>query len=96
MSANAIMAFNRGAKLGGFAHNTGEGSISPYHRRHGGDIIWQIATGYFGCRTPEGRFDPDKFREQAADDQIKMIEIKLSQGAKPGHGGVLPKAKLTE
>lgn len=96
LGANAIMALNRGAKLGGFAHNTGEGSISPYHRRHGGDVIWQIATGYFGCRTPDGQFDPEKFREQAADPQIKMIEIKLSQGAKPGHGGVLPKAKLTE
>lgn len=89
------MAFNRGARLGGFAHNTGEGSISPYHRVHGGDLIWQIASGYFGCRTAEGDFDPDRFRLQAADPQVRMIEIKLSQGAKPGHGGVLPKAKLT-
>jgi len=96
VSGNAIMALNKGAKLGGFAHNTGEGSISPYHRRHGGDIIWQVASGYFGCRTPEGRFDPDAFARQAASDQVKMIEIKLSQGAKPGHGGVLPKAKITE
>jgi len=95
VSANAIMAFNLGAKMGGFAHNTGEGSISPYHRRHGGDIIWQIASGYFGCRTAEGQFDPERFKTQAREPQVKMIEIKLSQGAKPGHGGVLPKAKIT-
>jgi glutamate synthase domain-containing protein 2 len=95
VSANAIMAFNLGARMGGFAHNTGEGSISPYHRRHGGDIIWQVATGYFGCRTPDGQFDPERFRAQAIEPQVKMIEIKLSQGAKPGHGGVLPKAKIT-
>jgi len=96
VSANAIMALNLGAKLGGFAHNTGEGSISRHHRRYGGDIIWQVATGYFGCRTPDGRFDPEKFRAQAVDPQVKMIEVKLSQGAKPGHGGVLPKAKISE
>ena len=96
VGANAIMAFNLGARLGGFAHNTGEGSISKYHRRHGGDIIWQVATGYFGCRTNDGLFDPVAFRRQALEPQIKMIEIKLSQGAKPGHGGVLPKAKITE
>ncbi|MBV9994048.1 MAG: FMN-binding glutamate synthase family protein, partial [Caulobacteraceae bacterium] len=90
VSANAIMAFNLGAKLGGFAHNTGEGSISKHHRRHGGDIVWQIATGYFGCRTADGRFDPELFRRQALEPQVKMIEVKLSQGAKPGHGGVLP------
>jgi glutamate synthase domain-containing protein 2 len=95
VSANAIMALNRGAKLGGFAHNTGEGSISSYHRKHGGDVIWQVATGYFGCRTKDGRFDPVSFAKQAASPQIKMIEIKLSQGAKPGHGGVLPRAKIT-
>jgi glutamate synthase domain-containing protein 2 len=95
VSANAIMAFNLGAKLGGFAHNTGEGSISPHHRRYGGDLVWQIATGYFGCRTPTGQFDPDKFEKQAADPQVKMIEVKLSQGAKPGHGGVLPMAKIS-
>jgi len=95
VSGHAIMALNKGAKLGGFAHNTGEGSISPYHRRYGGDIIWQVASGYFGCRTTEGKFDPDRFRDQAVDPQIKMIEVKLSQGAKPGHGGVLPKAKIT-
>ena len=95
VSANAIMAFNLGAKLGEFAHNTGEGSISQYHRRHGGDLVWQVATGYFGCRTTEGHFDPALFRKQAVDPQVKMIEVKLSQGAKPGHGGVLPKAKIT-
>lgn len=96
VSANAIMAFNLGAKLGGFAHNTGEGSISKYHRQHGGDIIWQVATGYFGCRTPDGHFDETLFEKQAVDPQVKMIQIKLSQGAKPGHGGVLPKAKISE
>ena len=95
LSANAIRALNKGAALGGFAHDTGEGSVSPYHREGGGDIIWEIASGYFGCRTPDGRFDPEKFKAAAADDQIKMIEIKLSQGAKPGHGGVLPGAKVT-
>jgi glutamate synthase domain-containing protein 2 len=95
LSANAIMALNKGAKMGGFAHNTGEGSISPHHRAHGGDLIWQIATGYFGCRTGDGRFDPERFKARAADPQVKMIELKLSQGAKPGHGGVLPVAKIT-
>ncbi len=95
LSANAISALNRGAKMGGFAHDTGEGGISRYHRDGGGDLIWEIGTGYFGCRTAEGGFDPDKFREVAADPQIKMIEIKLSQGAKPGQGGVLPAAKIT-
>ncbi|NDC59464.1 MAG: FMN-binding glutamate synthase family protein, partial [Alphaproteobacteria bacterium] len=95
VSANAIEAFNKGAKLGRFAHNTGEGSISRYHRKHKGDLIWQVATGYFGCRTPEGWFDEAAFAKQAADPQVKMIEIKLSQGAKPGHGGVLPQAKIT-
>ncbi|MDB5459055.1 MAG: FMN-binding glutamate synthase family protein [Caulobacteraceae bacterium] len=95
LSANAIRALNRGAKLGGFSHDTGEGSISPYHREFGGDIVWEVASGYFGCRGPDGRFDPDKFAAQAAADQVRMIEIKLSQGAKPGHGGVLPAAKVT-
>src|SRR5579862_1338473 len=95
VSANAIMALNRGAQLGGFAHNTGEGSISAYHRKFGGDVVWQVATGYFGCRTKDGRFDPASFAKQAANPQVKMIEIKLSQGAKPGHGGVLPRAKIT-
>ncbi len=95
LSAAAIRALNRGAQQGGFYHDTGEGSISPYHREGGGDIVWEIASGYFGCRTAEGRFDPDRFAVQAVGDQIKMIEIKLSQGAKPGHGGMLPGAKVT-
>jgi glutamate synthase domain-containing protein 2 len=95
LSANAIRALNKGAKLGGFAHDTGEGSISRYHREHGGDLIWELGSGYFGCRTATGEFDPDKFARQACDPQVKMIEIKLSQGAKPGHGGVLPGAKVT-
>jgi glutamate synthase domain-containing protein 2 len=95
ISANAIRALNAGAKKGGFSHDTGEGSISPYHLEMGGDIVWEVASGYFGCRTPDGKFDPDKFAVQAAHDQVKMIEIKLSQGAKPGHGGVLPAAKVT-
>ncbi|MDR9484888.1 MULTISPECIES: FMN-binding glutamate synthase family protein [Sediminimonas] len=96
LSPNAIEALNKGAKEGGFAHTTGEGSISRFHRLHGGDLIWQIGSGYFGCRTPEGRFDPETFAQKAQDDQVKMIEIKLSQGAKPGHGGILPGAKVTE
>jgi len=95
LSANAIRALNRGARIGGFAHDTGEGAISPYHREGGGDLIWEIGSGYFGCRTPNGQFDPGKFATAAADPQVKMIEVKLSQGAKPGHGGVLPKAKVT-
>ena len=95
LSANAIRALNRGAKLGGFAHDTGEGSLSRHHMEEGGDIVWEIASGYFGCRTPDGRFDPEAFRTLAARDQVKMIEVKLSQGAKPGHGGVLPAAKIT-
>jgi glutamate synthase domain-containing protein 2 len=96
LSANAIRALNKGARMGGFAHDTGEGSVSPYHREHGGDLIWEIGSGYFGCRTPEGQFSDEKFIETASDPQIKMIEIKLSQGAKPGHGGVLPGAKVTQ
>lgn len=95
LSANAIMALNKGAQIGGFAQDTGEGSISPYHRRNGGDLIWQIASGYFGCRNDDGSFSPDKFAKMAADDQVKMIELKLSQGAKPGHGGVLPAHKVS-
>ena len=95
LSANAIEALNRGAAMGGFAHDTGEGSISPHHR-HGGDIVWEIASGYFGCRTPDGKFDADRFAAQAKDPQVKMIEIKISQGAKPGHGGILPKEKISE
>ncbi|MBV0911114.1 FMN-binding glutamate synthase family protein [Anianabacter salinae] len=95
LSANAILAMNKGAKAGGFAHDTGEGGISRYHRDGGGDIIWEIGSGYFGCRTPDGRFDPDRFSEQASDPQVKMLELKLSQGAKPGHGGVLPASKIS-
>lgn len=96
LSNNAIRALNKGAKLGGFAHNTGEGSISPYHLEYGGDLIWQIGTGYFGCRASDGNFDPELFTENATRSEVKMIEIKLSQGAKPGHGGILPAAKLTK
>src|SRR5690606_17996417 len=95
LSANAIRALNLGAKLGGFYHDTGEGSISRYHREHGGDLVWEIGSGYFGCRDAEGRFDPERFAANAADPQVRMIEIKLSQGAKPGHGGVLPGVKVT-
>ncbi|MGV3742075.1 MAG: glutamate synthase-related protein, partial [Burkholderiaceae bacterium] len=95
LSANAIRALNSGAKKGGFAHDTGEGSISAYHREFGGDLIWEIGSGYFGCRNPDGSFNPELFASQALDPQVKMIEIKLSQGAKPGHGGVLPAAKIT-
>ena len=96
LSANAVRALNKGAAMGGFAHDTGEGGYSPYHREGGGDIIWEIGSGYFGCRTADGQFDPEKFSAAAANDQIKMIEIKLSQGAKPGHGGVLPAAKVSK
>jgi len=96
LSANAILALNKGARMGGFAHDTGEGSISRYHREHGGDLIWEIGSGYFGCRTADGQFDPQRFADQAADPQVKMIEIKMSQGAKPGHGGILPAGKVTE
>lgn len=96
LSANAIEALNLGAKDGGFAHNTGEGSLSPYHEKWEGDIIWQIGTGYFGCRTKHGNFDEDKFAKNANKNQVKMIEIKISQGAKPGHGGILPAHKNTE
>jgi len=95
LSANAIRALNQGAALGGFAHDTGEGSISAYHREHRGDLIWELGSGYFGCRTADGRFDPQRFAVQANDPQVKMIEVKLSQGAKPGHGGILPRHKVT-
>jgi glutamate synthase domain-containing protein 2 len=95
LSANAIEALNLGAKKAGCYHNTGEGSVSPYHLKHGGDIVWQIGTGLFGCRDKEGSFCPTLFKKTATLSQIKMIEIKLSQGAKPGHGGVLPKVKIT-
>jgi glutamate synthase domain-containing protein 2 len=96
LSPTAIEALNRGAASGGFAHTTGEGSISRFHRAGGGDLVWQIGSGYFGCRNPDGSFSEDKFTQNAASDQVKMIEIKLSQGAKPGHGGILPGAKVTE
>jgi glutamate synthase domain-containing protein 2 len=96
LSKNAIMALNGGAKLGGFAHNTGEGGLSPYHLQPEGDIIWQIGTGYFGCRNKDGTFNFDAFAERAALPNVKMIEIKLSQGAKPGHGGILPAKKVTD
>lgn len=96
LSKNAIMALNGGAKIGGFAHNTGEGGLSPYHLNPGGDVIWQIGTGYFGCRNTDGTFNYDAFAERAVHPNVKMIEIKLSQGAKPGHGGILPAAKVTE
>jgi len=95
LSSNAIRALNGGAKKGGFAHDTGEGGLSPYHEEMGGDIIWEIGSGYFGCRTLAGAFDPEKFAAVAAREQIKMIEVKMSQGAKPGHGGVLPAAKIS-
>src|SRR5262245_6851189 len=95
LSANAIRALNKGAKLGGFAHDTGEGSISRYHREHGGDLIWELGSGYFGCRNNDGTFCEEKFAAQAISPQVRMIEIKLSQGAKPGHGGVLPGPKGT-
>ncbi len=95
LSANAILALNKGAKAGNFAHDTGEGSISQYHRQHGGALIWEIGSGYFGCRNDDGSFSAERFAENAQDPQVKMIEIKLSQGAKPGHGGVLPGAKVT-
>lgn len=96
LSKNAIMALNGGARLGGFAHNTGEGGLSPYHLEPGGDIIWQIGTGYFGCRNADGSFNFEAFAERANYPSVKMIEIKLSQGAKPGHGGILPAAKVTD
>ncbi|GAB2501963.1 FMN-binding glutamate synthase family protein [Arenimonas alkanexedens] len=95
LSANAIRALNKGAQLGGFYHDTGEGSISRYHREHGGDLVWEIGSGYFGCRDEHGGFDAEKFRANACDPQVKMIELKLSQGAKPGQGGILPAAKVS-
>ncbi len=95
LSANAISALNRGAQIGNFAHDTGEGGISPYHRAQGGDLIWEIGSGYFGCRNHDGSFSAERFAANALSDQVKMIEIKLSQGAKPGHGGILPGAKVT-
>eukprot|EP00873_Tetraselmis_striata_P027900 jgi/Tetstr1/448164/TSEL_035455.t1 len=95
LSDNAILALNTAAKMGGFSHNTGEGGISKFHLQPGGDIVWNVGTGYFGCRTPDGRFCPDMFRTNATRPNVKMIEIKLSQGAKPAHGGMLPGSKVT-
>ncbi|MDF1762799.1 MAG: FMN-binding glutamate synthase family protein, partial [Oleibacter sp.] len=96
LSANAIEALNLGAKEGHFYHDTGEGGFSDYHRKHGGDIVWEIGTGYFGCRDEDGNFDPESFAKTARLPAVKMTEIKLSQGAKPGHGGMLPGSKVTE
>lgn len=95
MSANAIRALNGGARQGRFYHDTGEGGISTYHREHGGDLVWEIGTGYFGCRDEQGRFSEERFSVNACEPQVKMIELKLSQGAKPGQGGLLPGAKVT-
>ena len=95
LSANAVRALNEGARRGGFYHDTGEGSISPYHREKGGDLVWEIGSGYFGCRDEHGRFSEERFVENACSPQVKTIELKLSQGAKPGHGGVLPAAKVS-
>jgi len=95
LSKNAIESLNGGAKIGGFAHNTGEGGLSPYHLKQDGDLIWQIGTGYFSSRNPDGSFSAEAFKKNAARPQVKMIEIKLSQGAKPGHGGILPAQKVT-
>ena len=96
LSPNAVRALNAGARKGGFAQDTGEGGVSPYHRENGGDLIWEIGSGYFGCRNPDGTFNPQEFARVSTDDQIKMVELKMSQGAKPGHGGVLPAAKVSE
>lgn len=95
LSKTAVLSLNGGAKLGGFYHNTGEGGLSPYHLSEGGDIVWQVGTGYFSCRNSDGTFSPELFKERALLDNVKMIEIKLSQGAKPSHGGILPAAKIT-
>jgi glutamate synthase domain-containing protein 2 len=95
LSPNAVRALNIGAKKGNFAHDTGEGGLSPYHRENGGDLIWEIGSGYFSCRNADGTFCAEKFAENAQNDQVKMVELKLSQGAKPGHGGVLPAAKVS-
>lgn len=95
LSANAILALNAGAKSGGFMHDTGEGSISQYHRINGGDLVWEIGSGYFGCRNDDGSFSEERFIANAGSKQVKMIEVKLSQGAKPGQGGILPGAKVT-
>jgi glutamate synthase domain-containing protein 2 len=95
LSANAVLALNGGAKKGNFAHDTGEGGYGPYHRKNGGDIIWEVGSGYFSCRNDDGTFSAEKFAANAKNDQVKMVELKLSQGAKPGHGGMLPGAKVS-
>ena len=95
LSQNAILALNKGALIGKFAHNTGEGGLSKYHLEPGGDLIWQIGTGYFGCRDKQGNFDVTQFSSRVSVPQVKMVEIKISQGAKPSHGGILPAKKLT-
>jgi len=96
LSAAAVRALNKGAKMGGFFHDTDEGGLPPYHLEYGADVVWEIGSAYFGCRTQDGDFDPDEFKRKAHKPEVKMIEIKLSQGAKPGHGGVLPAIKNTE
>src|SRR5699024_1974317 len=96
LSAPAVLALNKGAREGDFFHNTGEGGITPYHLKYDADLVWEIGSGYFGCRTKGGDFNPDMFKEKARHSNVKMIEIKLSQGAKPGHGGVLPADKVSE
>ncbi|GAA1891721.1 FMN-binding glutamate synthase family protein [Lapillicoccus jejuensis] len=96
LSANAIRALNKGAKMGGFAHDTGEGGLSPYHLEHGGDLVWEVGSGYFSTRTKDGDFDERQFADKSADDRVKCVSLKLSQGAKPGIGGVLPAAKVSE
>src|SRR6185503_7776093 len=95
LSKNALLALNEGARRGGFYHNTGEGGLAPYHLERGGDVVWQIGTGYFSSRKPDGTFCPERFRENALRQSVRMIEVKLSQGAKPGHGGILPASKVT-
>ena len=95
LGSHAILALNKGAAAGGFYHDTGEGGISRYHRAYGADLVWEIGSGYFGCRKPDGSFDPEAFARQAIEEQVKMVEVKLSQGAKPGHGGVLPARKIS-
>jgi glutamate synthase domain-containing protein 2 len=96
LSANALLALNKGAALGGFAHDTGEGGLTKYHLEHGGDLVWEVGSGYFGCRTPDGDFDAAMFADKAAHPSVKCVSLKLSQGAKPGIGGVLPAAKVSK
>lgn len=95
LSANAVLALNWGAAMGGFAQDTGEGGLTKYHLRYGGDLVWELGTGYFGARTNDGGFDAEQFADKAGHDSVRMVELKLSQGAKPGIGGVLPGAKVS-